>query len=86
MFETLAQGSADSFALRNHGMKAMVTDDYPENAFSVEYALKDMEYLFEFAKQAKTELVAARNAMAMLERAAVAGNREKYFPVLAKTL
>ena len=45
-----------------------------------------MEYLFEFAKQAKIELVAARNAMAVLERAAVAGNREKYFPVLAKTL
>ena len=86
VFETLARGSADSFALRNHGMNAMVTDDYPENAFPVSYALKDMEYLFEFAKQVKADLPAARNAMAVLERAAVAGNREKYFPVLAKTL
>jgi 3-hydroxyisobutyrate dehydrogenase-like beta-hydroxyacid dehydrogenase len=86
VFETLARGSADSFALRNHGMNAMVPDDFPENAFSVAYALKDLEYLFEFAKQAKIELPGARHAMAALERAAVAGNREKYFPVLAKTL
>jgi 3-hydroxyisobutyrate dehydrogenase-like beta-hydroxyacid dehydrogenase len=86
VFETLARGSADSFALRNHGMNAMVPDDFPENAFSVSYALKDLEYLFEFAKQAKIELPGARHAMAALERAAVAGNREKYFPVLAKTL
>ena len=86
VFETLARGSADSFALRNHGMNAMVPDDFPENAFSVAYALKDLEYLFEFAKQAKIELPGARHAMAALERAALAGNREKYFPVLAKTL
>jgi 3-hydroxyisobutyrate dehydrogenase-like beta-hydroxyacid dehydrogenase len=86
VFETLARGSADSFALRNHGMNAMVPDDYPENAFPVSYALKDLEYLFEFAKQVKIELPGARQAMAALERAAVAGNREKYFPVLAKTL
>ena len=86
VFETMARGSADSFALRNHGMNAMVPDDYPENAFPVSYALKDLEYLFEFAKQVKIELPGARQAMAALERAAVAGNREKYFPVLAKTL
>jgi 3-hydroxyisobutyrate dehydrogenase-like beta-hydroxyacid dehydrogenase len=86
VFETLARGSADSFALRNHAMNAMVPDDYPENAFPVSYALKDLEYLFEFAKQVKIELPGARQAMAALERAAVAGNREKYFPVLAKTL
>ena len=86
VFDALSKGSADSFALRNHGMKAMVPDNYPEEAFSVAYALKDMEYLFEFARQVKIELPGARHAMAALERAAVAGNREKYFPVLAKTL
>ena len=86
VFDALSKGSADSFALRNHGMKAMLPDKYPERAYSVEYALKDMEYLLEFAKQARAELSAAKNAMAALERAAVAGNREKYFPVLAKTI
>ena len=86
VFETLAKGSADSFALRHHGMKAMLPDQYPERAFSVEYALKDLEYALEFAKQARAELSGARNAMAALERAAVAGHRKKYFPVLAKTI
>lgn len=86
VFESLAKGSADSFALRHHGMKAMLPDKYPEHAFPVEYALKDMEYLLQFAKQARAELSGARNAMAALERAAVAGHRKKYFPVLAKTI
>jgi 3-hydroxyisobutyrate dehydrogenase-like beta-hydroxyacid dehydrogenase len=86
VFEALSKGSADSFALRNHGMKAMVADQFPERAYSVEYALKDMQYLLEFAKQAKADLSAAKNAMAALERAAAAGNGKKYFPVLAKTI
>jgi 3-hydroxyisobutyrate dehydrogenase-like beta-hydroxyacid dehydrogenase len=67
-------------------MKAMLKDDYPERAFSIKYALKDMEYLLEFAKQAQADLKGARLTMEALERAAVAGHRGKYFPVLAKTL
>jgi 3-hydroxyisobutyrate dehydrogenase-like beta-hydroxyacid dehydrogenase len=85
VFETLMTGSADSFALRHHGMKAMLPGEYPERAFSVEYALKDMQYLLEFARQARTELKGAKQAMAALERAAGAGNSKKYFPVLVKT-
>ena len=86
LFETLAKGSADSFALRNHGMKALLADAFPERAFPVEYALKDMDYFLEFAAQVRLELKGAKNAMAALERAAVAGNRKKYWPVLIKTI
>jgi len=86
VFDALSKGSADSFALRNHGMNAMLPDKFPERAYSVEYALKDMNYLLEFAKQAKAELSAAKNAMAALERAAAGGNGKKYFPVIAKTI
>ena len=43
----LSKGSADSFALRNHGMKAMLPEEFPERAFSVEYALKDLRYAIE---------------------------------------
>src|SRR5262245_55140816 len=49
--EILSKGSADSFALRNHGMKAMLPGVFPERAFSVEYARKDLGYLLELAKQ-----------------------------------
>jgi len=86
VFDALSKGSADSFALRNHGMKAMLPDKFPERAYSVEYAMKDMNYLLEFARQAKAELSAAKNAMAALERAAAGGNGKKYFPVIAKTI
>ena len=84
LFETLAKGSADSFALRNHGMKALLPEQFPEQAFSVEYALKDLGYALELAEPMK--LNGARNAKAALERAAAAGNGNKYFPVLVKTL
>jgi 3-hydroxyisobutyrate dehydrogenase-like beta-hydroxyacid dehydrogenase len=86
VFETLMLGSADSFALRNHGMKAMLPDEFPERAFSVEYALKDMEYLLDFARQARAELKGAKQVLDALERAAAGGNGKKYFPVLVKTL
>lgn len=86
LFETLAKGSADSFALRHHGMKALLPDSFPERAFPIEYALKDMEYFLEFAAQVGLEPKGAKNAMAALERAAVAGHRKEYFPVLIKTV
>jgi 3-hydroxyisobutyrate dehydrogenase-like beta-hydroxyacid dehydrogenase len=86
VFDALSKGSADSFALRNHGMKAILVDNFPELAYSVDYALKDMGYLLEFAAQARAELTGAKNALAALERAAAGGNGGKYFPVLAKTV
>jgi 3-hydroxyisobutyrate dehydrogenase-like beta-hydroxyacid dehydrogenase len=86
LFDTLTTGSADSFALRNHGMKALLPEEFPERAYSVEYALKDLGYLLELAAQAGVELRGAQNARAALERAKSAGHGGKYFPVLVKTL
>ncbi|HWX04922.1 MAG TPA: hypothetical protein VN065_03775 [Bradyrhizobium sp.] len=33
LLQTLSKGSADSFALRNHGLKATVPARFPERAF-----------------------------------------------------
>ena len=82
--DALSKGSADSFALRNHAMNAMLPNRYPERAFSVTYALKDIGYALELAKLAGIELSGAKNAKALLERAAAAGHTEEYFPVIAK--
>jgi 3-hydroxyisobutyrate dehydrogenase-like beta-hydroxyacid dehydrogenase len=82
--ETLSKGSADSFALRNHGMKAMLPGVFPERAFSAEYALKDLSYALELAAGAGIELPGAQNARALLERAIAAGHGAEYFPVLAR--
>ena len=86
VFATLMTGSADSFALRNHGMKALLPEDFPERAYSVEYALKDLGYLLELAAQAGIELRGAENARAALGRAKSTGHGRQYFPVLVKTL
>lgn len=86
LFEALTTGSADSFALRNHGMKALLREEFPERAYSVEYALKDLGYALDLAKETALELRGAQNARAALERAKSAGHGGKYFPVLVKTL
>ena len=86
MIDVLSKGSADSFALRNHGQKAMLPNKYPERAYSVEYALKDLTYALDLAKQAKIELTGAKTAKALLEKAAAAGHTLEYFPVIAKLI
>ena len=70
--EVLSKGSADSFALRNHGMKSMLPNQFPEKAFSVEYALKDVGYAMELAKLSGIELNGLKTAKAALEKAAAA--------------
>jgi len=85
-FEALSKGSADSFALRNHGMKAMLTGDYPEKAFSSEYALKDIRYALRLAEEAGMFLQGADNAKEIIKKAIRAGHGKEYFPALAKII
>jgi 3-hydroxyisobutyrate dehydrogenase-like beta-hydroxyacid dehydrogenase len=47
LFETLSKGSADSFALRNHGMKAILPGAFPHQAFSTTYLIKDLDCALE---------------------------------------
>ena len=84
--ETLAKGSADSFALRHHGMHATVPNAYPEKAFSVQYALKDVSYALELGQLTGVELSGLKHAKALLEKAAVEGHAAEYFPVIAKVI
>jgi len=85
-FNTLAKGSADSFALRNHGMKAMLKNVFPEKAFSSEYALKDIRYALRLSEEAGIFLAGADNAKETIKRAIRAGYGKAYFPVLAKVI
>ena len=85
-FEVLSKGSADSFALRNHGMKAMLKGDYPQRAFSSEYALKDIRYALRLAEEAGLFLSGADNAKEVIKKAIRAGYGKEYFPALAKVI
>ena len=84
LFETLSKGSADSFALRNHGIKAMLPGDFPLRAFSVRYAQKDLGYALRLAEQADIEVTGASHVNALFERAVQAGLGERYHPVISE--
>jgi len=86
LLETLSKGSADSFALRNHGLKAIVPGVFPERAFSTEYALKDLSYALELAREGGIRLRGAELIGTILQEAIDAGSGENYFPVIAKHL
>jgi len=86
LLETLSKGSADSFALRNHGLKAIVPGVFPERAFSTEYALKDLSYALELASDAGIKLRGAELIGTILQQAIDAGSGDAYFPVIAKLL
>ena len=86
LFETLAKGSADSFALRSHGMKALLPDSFPERAFSTEYMLKDLRYALDLGDAAGVDMLGARNAYALLEEAVGAGYGKAYWPVVGRVI
>src|SRR6201991_4303399 len=74
LFDTLSKGSADSFALRNHGMKAIVPGVFPERAFSTEYALKDLSYALELAGDVGIRIRGAELLGTILQGAIDAGS------------
>ena len=84
LLDTLSKGSADSFALRNHGIKAIVPGNFPERAFSTEYALKDLSYALELAADAGVKIRGAELVGQVLQEAIDAGSGDAYFPVIAR--
>jgi len=86
LFETLAKGSADSFALRNHGMKALLPEVFPTLAFSARYALKDNDYALALAEVAGVKAEGAELVARRLQETIDAGDGDDYFPVLSRLL
>ena len=84
LFDVMSKGSADSFALRNHGMKAMLPGVFPEGAFPTDYALKDVSYALDLAREAGITAPGAELAEARMKVSKDAGFGAEYFPALAK--
>src|SRR3954463_5219605 len=84
LLDTLSKGSADSFALRNHGVKAIVPGYFPDRAFSTEYALKDLACALELAEDAGLRIRGAELIGTVLQEAIDAGSGDNYFPVIAR--
>ncbi len=84
MLEAVSKGSGDSFVLRNHARKAMLPRSFPEKSFPPEYVLKDMEYVFELARETGVPLRAAEAVRRYYEAAVEAGLGGRYFPTVIR--
>jgi 3-hydroxyisobutyrate dehydrogenase-like beta-hydroxyacid dehydrogenase len=83
LFDALSKGSADSFALRNHGFKAILPQEFPEKAFPVSYARKDVSYAVSLAQRVGVDACGARNLVETFDRAIAAGHGERYAPAIS---
>ena len=86
LFEALSNGSADSFALRNHGMKALLPGSFPEQAFSTQYANKDLDYALQLAEAGGFRLQGARTVQRLFASAIEQGFGDNYWPVIGKVV
>ncbi len=86
LLPTIAKGSGDSFVLRSHGMKAMVPRVFPERAFSTRYAMKDLSYALDLAREAGIEVPGAELTMRRLRAAEAAGFGDEYHPVVLNVI
>lgn len=86
LIEAVGLGSGNSFALQTHGRKAMAPRDFPEKAFPSTYALKDLGYTIELARQMGVEPRAAKLAAEYYQAAVDAGIGQKYFPAIIEVV
>ncbi len=86
LLDTFSKSSADSFALRNHGMKAVLPGDFPERAFSATYARKDLDYALALAKDTGVAAQGAELADRLLAEAVERGDGDLYWPVVSRVI
>lgn len=87
LLETLTKGSADSFVLRNHGMKSLLPDTHPTTgAFPTSYIIKDLSYALALAESAGLTLEQATTTRRLMERTAEAGYRDHYYTAVIRTI
>ncbi|MCB2080771.1 MAG: NAD(P)-dependent oxidoreductase [Novosphingobium sp.] len=86
LVEAISLGSGDSFALRNHGLKAMVPREFPEKAFPSTYTLKDLGYAIELSESMGVEPRVAKLAREYYQAAVDEGIGEKYFPAIIEVV
>lgn len=82
LIDAVSKGSGDSFALRNHGLKAMAPRHFPERAFPSHYVLKDLGYCIELAESCGVTPKLPNLAMEYYREAVAQGIGNKYFPAI----
>jgi 3-hydroxyisobutyrate dehydrogenase-like beta-hydroxyacid dehydrogenase len=82
LVQAVGLGSGNSFALQNHGVKAMVPRQFPEKAFPAPYVLKDLGYAIELAAEMGVDPRMANRAAEYYQAAVDQGLGNKYFPAI----
>ncbi|MCY4503122.1 MAG: NAD(P)-dependent oxidoreductase, partial [Alphaproteobacteria bacterium] len=85
LFEAFRNG-CDSFALRQHGMTALLPGCFPEGRFPTRYMLKDLDYVMELKESLGMTLGGMDATHGLLERAAAAGLGDAYWPSLIEVI
>ena len=87
LFSTLTKGSADSFVLRNHGLRSLLPDRHPtEGAFPTTYIMKDLSYAIALAESAGLTLEQATTTRRLMERTAASGYGDHYYTSVIRTI
>jgi 3-hydroxyisobutyrate dehydrogenase-like beta-hydroxyacid dehydrogenase len=86
LLEAVSKGSGDSFALRNHAMKAMLPRIFPERSFPAEYVLKDLGYAIALSRDVGVEPKLPLVAESYYKAAVDAGFGPKYFPSIIELI
>jgi len=86
LLQLMSQGSGDSFALRNHGMKSLAKDQFPEKVFPTAYAIKDAALALELAKTGGFQPRIAQYTHDMLCRTRDAGYSQNYHPAVIQLI
>lgn len=86
LLETLALGSADSFALRKSALSTLAVDSFPLKTFPVTYAIKDLALALALAHDQGLTAAGAEQTMSLLQATREAGFADEYYPVMVKLL
>jgi 3-hydroxyisobutyrate dehydrogenase-like beta-hydroxyacid dehydrogenase len=86
LVDVLVEGSADSFALRNHIRDSVLDRRFEEGRFPLDYALKDIEYFFEMADAAGATCPELALMGTLYKGARGLGFSREYFPVAVQLL
>ena len=81
LFQAFSHG-CDSFALRQHGMTALLPGRFPEGRFPTRYMLKDLDYVMELKEALGMRLGGMELTHGLLERTVAAGFADAYWPAL----
>ncbi|MDE2403874.1 MAG: NAD(P)-dependent oxidoreductase [Sphingomonadales bacterium] len=82
LIHAVGLGSGNSFALQNHGVKAMAPRLFPQQAFPSTYTLKDLGYTLELAQQMGVDPKVAHLAASYYQQAVDEGIGDQYFPAI----